>query len=424
MDPRFGMCLRPLISAVCFLLVAQGSVAFAQLDQTEPVQLLSSNQLDSLVAPIALYPDTLMSQILVAATYPLEVVEARQWLQRNPGLAGPALTDAAAIQNWDPSVQALVMFPDVLKRLSEDVTWTIGLGNAFLDQEQDVMRAIQRMRLSAQQTGQLGTTPQQQVITVVDSGQPVVEIVPASSEVIYVPVYDPVSIWGPVSYYPYPRWYSAPQPGTIFFGAPVPVSTYFGRSWNGWSSWGWRPNWGVRTIVINNTFIRRHNFNSTRLANFPETTVWSHDALHRRGVPYSRAARNRRYEAGVRQDVRQRPSTTATPAPSQWGTFVPPSGNSQPIARPRPEQQRSPGQVSPDAPTNRRAFRRTEGNEATRPRRERNDASPAPAAAVPAPPPAAPDPTNVAPQENPAPRPSREAAVSRSSSSRMQKREK
>ena len=118
-----------------------------------PGQTLSPDQLDGLVAPIALYPDPLVSQILVAATYPLEVVQAYQWMQRNPGLSGPALTQAAQEQNWDPSIQALVVFPDVMKRLNEDVTWTNNLGNAFLAQQADVMDAIQRMRRKAQDAG-------------------------------------------------------------------------------------------------------------------------------------------------------------------------------------------------------------------------------------------------------------------------------
>src|SRR5579871_4656729 len=108
-----------------------------------PGQALSPDQLDDLVAPIALYPDELVSQIMVAATYPLEVVEAFQFVQKNPGLNGPALTQAAAQQNWDPSVQALVVFPDVLKRLNDDITWLTNLGNAFLSQQQDVMNAVQ-----------------------------------------------------------------------------------------------------------------------------------------------------------------------------------------------------------------------------------------------------------------------------------------
>jgi len=186
-----------------------------------PGQTLSPDQLDGLVAPIALYPDPLISQILVASTYPLEIVQAYQWMQRNPGLSGPDLTQAAQQQNWDPSVQALVIFPEVMKRLNEDVTWTTNLGNAFLAQQADVMDAIQRMRQKAQDAGRLASTPQQRVVQTTDSGQRVIEIVPADPEVIYVPVYDPAWIWGPPMWYPYPRWYWGPRPvygAGIFFG--------------------------------------------------------------------------------------------------------------------------------------------------------------------------------------------------------------
>src|SRR5208337_4601354 len=115
-----------------------------------PAPPLNQDQLQNLVAPIALYPDTLLSQILVAATYPIEVVEAQQWLQQNRGLKGQQLLDAARQQNWDPSIQALVAFPDVLTRLNQDIRWTTDLGNAFLAQQADVMHAVQEMRMKAQ----------------------------------------------------------------------------------------------------------------------------------------------------------------------------------------------------------------------------------------------------------------------------------
>jgi len=254
----------------------------------EPLGKLSANQLDDLVAPIALYPDPLISQILVAATYPIEVVEAYQWLQRNPGLAGSALTATAETQMWDPSIQALVMFPDVMNRLNEDIAWTTNLGNAFLSQEADVMNAIQRMRLKAQQSGKLISTPQQQVITAAQTGPPVIEIVPANPEVLYVPVYDPVWIWGPPMYYPYPRWSFAPHSPVLFFGPGIPVVSYLGRGWNGWAGWGWHPAWGSHSVIVNNTFIHRYHFNSTHVASLTGTTIWSHDAFHRNGVPYLR----------------------------------------------------------------------------------------------------------------------------------------
>src|ERR1700674_5706280 len=179
---------------LCVLLVASAAL-FAQDEAPAPPppgQTLTPDQLNNLVAPIALYPDPLLSQVLVASTYPLEVVQAFQWLQRNPGLTGPDLTAAAADQNWDPSIQALVVFPDVLKRLNDDVSWTTNLGNAFLAQQQDVMDAVQRMRQEAQQAGKLASTPQQNVVSENEGGQPYIDIEPAYPDVIYVPVYDPV----------------------------------------------------------------------------------------------------------------------------------------------------------------------------------------------------------------------------------------
>src|SRR5271169_5016807 len=202
------------IAALLSVLLVGSLGAFAQ-DQPPapppPGQTLSPDQLNNLVAPIALYPDPLLSQVLVATTYPLEVVQAFQWLQRNPGLTGPGLTSAAQQQNWDASIQALVVFPDVLKRLNDDVSWTTALGNAFLAQQQDVMDAVQRMRQKAQQAGKLQSTPQENVVTTSDGGQPVIEIEPSSPDVIYVPVYDPAWIWGPPLWYPYPRWFWPPR---------------------------------------------------------------------------------------------------------------------------------------------------------------------------------------------------------------------
>lgn len=309
---------RTLTGAVAVLICAAfltplDGILYAQQDQQPPPlpppgQTLSPDQLNDLVAPIALYPDPLISQILVAATYPLEVVEAYQWMQRNPGLAGPALTQAAEQQNWDPSIQALVVFPDVMKRLNDDVTWTTNLGNAFLAQQADVMDAIQRMRRQAQDAGKLASTNQQRVVQTTDSGQPVIEIVPADPAVIYVPVYDPVWIWGPPLWYPYPRWYWPPRPvfgaGIYFgFGAGVQIGAFFG-GWGGWGGWGWHPGWGNHTVVVNNTFITRYNFNSTRIVNAHGTAEWSHDASHRQGVPYSRPELSQRYQAPARENLR------------------------------------------------------------------------------------------------------------------------
>jgi hypothetical protein len=331
---------RQAVAGTCLLTLAfTPAVGFSQaplpvpapVDTGQPIPvpsanqaLLSPNQLDGLVAPLALYPDPLVSQILVASTYPLEVVEAYQWLQRNPGLTGPALTQAAAAQNWDPSVQAIVVFPDVLKRLNEDVTWTTSLGNAFLNQQADVMSAIQRMRVSAQQSGRLVSTPQQQVINTTDAGQPVVEIVPTNPEVIYVPVYDPYWVWGPPIYYPYPHWYYPPVFHTgLFFGVGIGIGAFFGAGWGGWGGWGWHPGWGSRTIIVNNTFINRYNYNS-RFAGVRGPSVWSHDAFHRGGIPYTNQAVSQRFGSNnFRQNAMA--SRAAAPVMAPNRSFASPS---------------------------------------------------------------------------------------------------
>jgi hypothetical protein len=159
--------IRQVLCLVCGSLLA-GGLCVAQ--QPAPPaqaseQLLSPEQLDTLVAPVALYPDALLSQVLVAATYPLEIAEVGQWLQQNRNLQGPQLVDAARQQNWDPSIQALVVFPDVISRLNADIRWTTDLGNAFLSQQADVMNAVQRMRAQAMAAGKLHSNEQETVTT-------------------------------------------------------------------------------------------------------------------------------------------------------------------------------------------------------------------------------------------------------------------
>jgi hypothetical protein len=281
-----------------------------------PGQALSPDQLDGLVAPIALYPDPLLTQILVASTYPLELVEAGQWLQRNPGLTGPALAQAAQQQNWDPSIQALVVFPDVVKRLNQDVTWTTDLGNAFLAQQPDVMDAVQQMRLKADQNGKLASTSQQRVTTSNEDGRPIIDIEPANPQLMYVPYYDPGSIWGPPLYYPYANWLYPPFYGGGYFGFGLGINMglYFGGGWGGWGGWGWHPGWGNRSVIVNNSFIHRNNFNAARGASLSGSAAWSHDASHRAGVPYANAAMSNRYGGAARQNLQSRAAQSRGPA--------------------------------------------------------------------------------------------------------------
>ena len=343
----FRACATQAVAVfLSFLLLAPG-ITYAQTQPPAlppPGQTLSPDQLDDLVAPVALYPDPLLSQLLVASTYPLEVVQAYQWLQRNPGLQGPSLTQAAQQQNWDASVQALVMFPDVLKRLNDDVTWTTNLGNAFLAQQQDVMDAVQRMRAKAQQAGKLASTPQEDVVTGNENGQPEIQIEPTNPDVIYVPVYDPVWIWGPAVWYPYPLWFWPPRSviygGLGFgFGLGINVGFFFGAGWHGWGGWGWHPGWRDHTVVVNNSFIHQYNFNTARIGNVHGTSTWAHDPAHRQGVPYTRPELNQQYRANVRQNLAPPPSMSRT-----RGTLEQPServGNREVPQNAPPAQSRS-----------------------------------------------------------------------------------
>src|SRR4029453_5254897 len=214
------------------------------------------DQLDSLVAPIALYPDPLLAQTLAASTYPLELLQMQQWLARNPGLKDKALADAVAQQPWDPSIQAMAALPDVVKRLADDIQWTTDLGNAFLAQQSDVMDAVQRMRKKAQDKGSLQSNQQQRVqVQTVESRQ-VIVIEQANPQVVYVPSYDPVYVWG-APLYPYPYIYYPPYYGAWYTAAAISfgVGITMGFFWGG--GWGWGCGWGHGDININ----RNNNFN-------------------------------------------------------------------------------------------------------------------------------------------------------------------
>lgn len=243
-------------------------------------------QLDSLVAPIALYPDPLLAQVLAASTYPLEIVQLQQWMEQNKSLTGQALTNAVMQQNWDPSVQAMAPLPDVLKVLSGNIKWTTDLGNAFLAQQNDVMNAAQRMRLKAQGKGQLQTTSQQTVETKVVQEKTVVVIEPSSPDVVYVPSYDPMVVYGEPMY-PYPPVY---YPGYVA-GAAISfgVGLAIGAAWGG-GGWGWNCGWGGNNninINNNNNFINNNNRqNINRPGGGGSGTQWKHDGQHRGGAPY------------------------------------------------------------------------------------------------------------------------------------------
>jgi len=194
-------------------------------------------QLQQLVAPIALYPDSLVAQILAASTFPEQVVEADRWVQDHPDLKDQALAQAVDQQPWDASVKALTAFPSVLGNMDKNISWTSSLGDAYYNQQQDVMDAVQFMRKKAQQAGNLKTT-QQQNVTTDDYGD--IEIAPVNPQVVYIPAYDPWLIYG-YSILPWPGWYEYPG---IWFGGPyLYFGLGFGIGWFGGFGWGWG-HWG------------------------------------------------------------------------------------------------------------------------------------------------------------------------------------
>src|SRR6266536_4861696 len=290
-----------VIAVVCAALLSSiSSVALAQTPQaqsqvmttTKEAPKIPNDQLDSLVAPIALYPDQLLSQTLVSSTYPLEMIQLQQWLDKNKNLKDQALASAVQKENWDPSIQAMAAFPDVVKRLADDIQWTTDLGNAFLAQESDVMDAIQRMRAKAQSKGTLKTSAQQKVETqTVEEGKQVIVVQQANPEVVYVPSYDPVVVYGP-PVYPYPPIYY-PPPVYYAAGAAVAFGTgvALGAAWGG--SWGWNCGWGHGdvNVNVNNNYINNYNKNNYNKGNYnKQGGQWQHNPQHRGNAPYNRAS--------------------------------------------------------------------------------------------------------------------------------------
>jgi hypothetical protein len=305
-----------LRSVVCFTLALSAAGAAAGQDAAQPAapaeqQTLNAQQLESMVAPIALYPDTLLSQVLVASTYPLELVEAQQWLDQNKSLTGTALMDAAKNQSWDPSIQALVAFPDVVKRLNSDIRWTTDLGNAFLAQQTDVMAAVQRLRARAKDSGKLTDTPQAKVVTEDQNGQTAIEIQPADPQVVYVPTYDPGYFWGPPPpLYPWPGLF---YPGIGFgwgWGPGIHLGFYFGGCC-GYGGWGWRPGWFGGGVFVNGGFFHRYGFAEVHGVGGYGSVAWAHDPGHRGAVPYPRSVGARYQGAAVNSRVAARPSPEA-----------------------------------------------------------------------------------------------------------------
>ena len=262
-------------------------------------------ELDQMLAPIALYPDELLSQVLMASTYPLEVVQADRWTKQNKNLKGDALATALEKQDWDPSVKSLVNFPEVLTMMSEKLDWTQKLGDAFLEQQKEVMDTVQKLRWKANETGNLKTTSEQKVV--VEKETKVIIIEPATPQVVYVPTYNPTVVYGAWAYPAYPP-YALYPPGYVAgaafsFAAGVAVGAAWGYAWG-------NCNWGRGDVNVNinqNTNIN-NNINRNKYQNKVTTGQggqgkWEHNPEHRKGASYRDQATAQKYNRGGSGDA-------------------------------------------------------------------------------------------------------------------------
>jgi hypothetical protein len=311
-----------LTAVICAMLLLPGPPGTTARDQATqqtnvpdaPAPKIPNDQLDSLVAPIALYPDPLLAQVLAASTYPLEIMQLQQWLAQHKDLKDKALADAVMKQPWDPSIQSMAALPGVVKRLADDIQWTTDLGNAVLAQQSDVMDAVQRMREKAKEKGNLKSTEQMKVETKVIENKSVVVIEQANPTVVQVPSYDPVVVYGPPPY-PYPP-ITYPPPGYYAAGMAISfgVGMAMGAAWGGGGGWCCNSGWGGNnTININNnnTFVNNSNRQNVNNVSNRQTAAgnrsgggnsWSHNPQHRGGTPYSNNATASKYGGTARGD--------------------------------------------------------------------------------------------------------------------------
>jgi len=311
-------CLVLLIALPAPIVAQEGS---AKPDGKTPAKAFSQAELDQLLAPVALYPDSLLAHIFIAATYPLEVVMAERWARENKRLSADQFNAALDRQPWDASVKALVPFPDVLEMMSSKLDWTQKVGDAFLAQQADVMDTVQRLRKRAHNAGNLKSTEQQKVIV----EQEIIRVEPASPSVVYVPAYDPWWVYGPWWWPAYPPYVVYPYPagvaiapGFIWFGAGLFVGAY----WGSWGYWGWHNH----TCYVNRGYYHggygshgggavggawatRQQAASGAVGTAGSVAAaqpWQHNPAHRRGVAYRDTATGERFGQTNRAAVENR----------------------------------------------------------------------------------------------------------------------
>jgi len=360
------MALHRVMTLVLTLLVLTPFTAIAQTPATPAStsndQLLKPEQLDALVAPIALYPDNLLSLVLMASTYPLEVVQADRWVRENKKLKGDQLKAAVDKQAWDDSVKSLVATPDVLSMMSTKLDWTLKLGDAVLAQQPDVMDAIQRLRTKADANNKLTSTKQQRVTKRQEQGRQVIYIEPTDPETIYVPYYDPAVVYGAWPYPAYPPYYWG-YPGYIA-GGLIATGLAFGAGYalgywgSGGNYWGGGCNWNNNNININRPRVNPLGGNN-----------WQHRPEHRQGVRYNnnnvrQKFGNNNLRGGVqnRMDFRgrggqqvlrpdQRPAAGQRPGAGQKPGQRPSAGQRPSGGRPSAGQRPSGGKPSAKRPS-------------------------------------------------------------------------
>jgi len=295
-----------LVVFLTFLLLVPQAVVAQSESKEKPFK---QEELDQLLAPIALYPDSLVAQILMASTYPLEVVQAERWAKQNESLTGDALTSALEQQKWDPSVKSLVNFPQVLQMMNEKVDWTQKLGDVFLAQQKDVMDTIQNLRKRAEAEGNLKTNQEQKVIVEKETQTIIIE--PSNPQVVYVPTYNPTVVYGTWWYPAYPPYYYYP-PGYVvgsalfYFGVGVTIGAAWGYAWGGC-------NWGRGDVNINinrntniNTKIERSKYANKVSTGEGGKGSWKHNPEHRKGVSYRDPSTAQKFDKGASRGAQSR----------------------------------------------------------------------------------------------------------------------
>src|SRR5262245_6668665 len=359
---------RLLRAALAMVLVAAPLVGAQEQPTQEQTAAkpFKPEELEQIVAPIALYPDALVAQVLMAATYPLEVIQAARFVKDNANLKADALNQALTKQSWDDSVKSLVSFPQILAMMNDKLDWLQKLGDAFLGQQKDTMDAVQRLRAKAQASGNLKSNEQQKVTVepaeaaapAPPPGQPppppqqqtVIVIEPANPQVIYVPTYNPTVVYGAWPYPAYPPYYYYP-PGYVAGTAALSFGVGMAVGAAVWGGCNW--NHGSVNVNVNKYNSFTNNVNTVQNSNKISTTSasggsqqWQHNPQHRQGAQYRNQATQQQFNKGYSPNTSSRDAYRgqtgtggAAGQPGAGGSGTRPSGlSSQSAGQQRPGQ--------------------------------------------------------------------------------------